>query len=398
MTLDAISYRVLGAIASLRGTSDDVYDGYFLPITVSQYLGLSVKAVRDEYDLLAHAGFLKLTRGLGADRIGTLAVLTSEGDAELATRRKLVNTANVPALPALMSDRYDIFLSHASEDNDYAIPLYDLLSAQFTVFIDKIGLRAGADFSFDIGKVIAASSFGVFLITPAFMEKGYTREELGAFLHRAIEHKRPHTIIPVTRNVTFAQVSSFNELLARRLQLDADLLSLAEVVQEIALVVRPPTVPLAPSTSDPGKPYSGEGPEDALPEQRHLLPFLPRVEFANSEVQRDGARYDLSFSLRSVGPGDCFDLAYFLPCLDEGQSPHRLSKDRPFSRTVRLDQTPAFREHVKSYYKAVFEFQDVAGNIYRQYGDIHQTGDADPNYWVENMSRPYLVAQRIIRL
>lgn len=141
-----------------------------------------------------------------------------------------------------------------------------------------------------------------------------------------------------------------------------------------------------------------DGPDDALPEQRELLPFLPRVEFVNMGVHHDGTCVNLTFALDSVGPGDCFNLAYFLPNLEQGRAQQRLNKNLPFRRTIRLDQTRAYREHVKSYFKAVFEFEDVGGNLYRQYGDVHQAGNNPfPNYWVDNMSRPYLVAQRIIK-
>lgn len=75
-----------------------------------------------------------------------------------------------------------------------------------------------------------------------------------------------------------------------------------------------------------------------------------------------------------------------------------MTKDEPFRRTLRIDESPAFREYVKSFYKAVFEFEDVAGNLYRQYGDVNQSGDPGfSNCWVENIGRPYLVAQRIIK-
>lgn len=395
--VDVRSYQVLEALAALRDSKDDVYKGYFWPITVAHQLGVSVDIVRDEYDVLAHAGFVELKPQPGGERIATLAIITARGDAELAARRKL-KAAKASADAPPPSDHFDIFLSHASDDNAYAEPLYEALSTQFRVFFDKVGLRAGADFPFDLAKVIAGSDFGVFLITPAFMQKGYTREELGAFLHRVIEQKRPNGVIPVTYNTTFADVAAYNELLARRLQLDANTLPLTEIVREIALVVHPPAVSVASPASPRTKLYP-DGPEDALPDQPHLLTILPRIDFTNEGVRRDGDQFALTFALHSVGPGDCYNVAYFLPGLDRGRVPQMVSRSRAFHCTVRLDQTSAFRDYVKAYYKAVFEFEDVAGNLYRQYGDVHQSGEsAFTNYWVDNLTRPYLVAQRIIRI
>lgn len=193
--LDARSYSVLEALSSLRDTSEDVYNGFFWPITISQHLRLSVDIVRDEYDLLANSGFVDLKPRPGGERIATLARITMKGDAELASRRKIGGAALEAVIPATSQQHYDIFLSHASDDNEYAIPLYEALCAQFTVFIDKTGLRAGANFPHDIGRTIAASDWGVFLLTPAFMNKGYTREELDTFLHREIQTQRRQTVI-----------------------------------------------------------------------------------------------------------------------------------------------------------------------------------------------------------
>lgn len=126
--------------------------------------------MRDEYDLLARARFVELRPQPGAERIATLAMITFRGDAELVARRKAAE-AGMAHLSPPAYDRYDIFLSHASEDNDYALPLYYALSQHFRVFIDKTGLRAGASFPGDIGKAIAASEWGVFIVSPCFHVK-----------------------------------------------------------------------------------------------------------------------------------------------------------------------------------------------------------------------------------
>jgi hypothetical protein len=58
----------------------------------------------------------------------------------------------------------------------------------------------------------------------------------------------------------------------------------------------------------------------------------------------------------------------------------------------------AFVEPIQAFYKAVVEFEDHGGNLYRQYGDVEQVPQVNGaffDYKLSELSKPYLVSSRI---
>ena len=76
--------------------------------------------------------------------------------------------------------KYDVFLSHASEDKEaVARPLAKLLEAQgLKVWYDETELRIGDNLVAKINEGINASRFGILVVSKAFFARQWTKYEL----------------------------------------------------------------------------------------------------------------------------------------------------------------------------------------------------------------------------
>src|SRR5215470_2670445 len=95
------------------------------------------------------------------------------------------------------SERYDVFLSHASEDKtDVALPIAQRLKDHgLTVWIDAFELTLGDSLRRSIERGLSRSSFGVVILSPAFFAKEWPARELDALL--AYEDSGRKVILPV---------------------------------------------------------------------------------------------------------------------------------------------------------------------------------------------------------
>ena len=112
--------------------------------------------------------------------------------------------------------RWDVFISHASEDKEsIASPLAEALQrAGLRVWIDKQEIRLGDSIRQRIDEGLAHSRFGVIILSPAFLEKVWTQRELGGLM--AIEEAGQKVLLPVWHQVTKADVVRVSPLLADR--------------------------------------------------------------------------------------------------------------------------------------------------------------------------------------
>lgn len=147
--------------------------------------------------------------------------------------------------PAAECPRYDVFLSHASEDkDDVARPLAThLLARQISVFFDESrdsGIQIGGSIARCIDQALATSRFGVVVVSAAFFERDFQRSwrraELDCFLIREVREDRD-VIVPVLHGVTPEQVADHSLLLARLCSISTTS-GLPSVVDEIVKLVR----------------------------------------------------------------------------------------------------------------------------------------------------------------
>lgn len=114
--------------------------------------------------------------------------------------------------------KYDIFISHASEDKEKFIrPLAEKLTLiGYSVWYDEFELELGSSLSDSIQKGIKESLFGLIVLSENFFNKEWTKLELNAFLSKEILFKEK-ILLPVWLGVDYEQVFNFNPFLADRL-------------------------------------------------------------------------------------------------------------------------------------------------------------------------------------
>jgi len=120
------------------------------------------------------------------------------------------------------SKEWDIFVSHASEDNGaVARPLAEALRrAGARVWLDEQELTVGDSLSEKIDEGLAHSQFGVVILSPAFFSKHWPKKELAGL--RAREEEGRKKILPVWHNVDKATISQFSPVLADMLAANTD--------------------------------------------------------------------------------------------------------------------------------------------------------------------------------
>jgi hypothetical protein len=118
-------------------------------------------------------------------------------------------------LTALPSDTRDLFLSHAGEDRaEIVIPLATELQRRgHTVWLAESELTIGDSLRAKIDRGLLVSTFGVVVLSRAFISMPWPRLELDALAGKAVREGRT-VILPVRHHLTIEELSSYSPLLA----------------------------------------------------------------------------------------------------------------------------------------------------------------------------------------
>lgn len=134
---------------------------------------------------------------------------------------------------------YDVFLSHASEDQaEVARPLRDLLEAEgLRVWYSESVLTPGRSLRRSIDLGLANSDFGVVVLSQHFFDKEWPNRELDGLVTRSIVEGR-QLILPVWHGVSTGDVARYSPPLADRVALRTADTGLAEIARQIAAAIR----------------------------------------------------------------------------------------------------------------------------------------------------------------
>ena len=134
---------------------------------------------------------------------------------------------------------WDLFISHASEDKDtFVRPLAVALQCLgVSVWYDEFSLRLGDSLSRSIDSGLADSSFGLVVVSPAFIRKPWPEYELRGLVAREITEDR--VILPIWHGVTRTDVLAFSPPLCDKVALNTAGLSAEDVAIQILREVRP---------------------------------------------------------------------------------------------------------------------------------------------------------------
>lgn len=156
--------------------------------------------------------------------------ITPEGYAAFAAREALSRTS-APArgrpdasAEADRQARYDLFISHASEDKDaVARPLAEALTALgFAVWFDEERLEVGSSLRASIDAGLAESRYGVVVFSEAFFNKPWPPRELNGLFAREVAEEA-EIILPLWHEIDAEFMSAKAPMLADRLALRSDI-------------------------------------------------------------------------------------------------------------------------------------------------------------------------------
>ena len=127
---------------------------------------------------------------------------------------------------------YDVFISHASEDKDFAEPLYEALTEQgLRVWYDRSEIQLGDSLRRSIDEGLRNCKFGVVILSPTFSRKNWTQYELDGLVTRQMTGER--IILPIWHRVTADGMEDFPEALRDIVSLNSATMTLARITDEI---------------------------------------------------------------------------------------------------------------------------------------------------------------------
>ena len=144
---------------------------------------------------------------------------------------------NIPRNTSIRPVRYDVFVSHASEDKEeFVKPLVVALEASgYKVWYDEFTLKVGDSLRRSIDNGLSNSRYGIVVFSKAFFDKEWTQYELDGLVNREMNgHK---VILPIWHLVTKNQVQNYSPSLADKKAINSSLSTIEEIVEQLGEVL-----------------------------------------------------------------------------------------------------------------------------------------------------------------
>lgn len=139
---------------------------------------------------------------------------------------------------------HDVFICHASEDKDeFVRPLAEALRTHhLEVWYDEFALEVGDSLREAIDRGLAASRYGIVVLSPSFFRKRWPRRELNGLVAREMAEDRG-MILPIWHHVDRDEVVAFSPPLAD-LRAAVSASGMANVVGQLLKKLQPDGSPL----------------------------------------------------------------------------------------------------------------------------------------------------------
>ncbi len=133
--------------------------------------------------------------------------------------------------------KYDVFISHASEDKDAVVrPLANLLREKgVKVWYDEFELQIGDSLRRKIDLGLANSRFGIVIISRDFIKKGWANYELDGIITKTTSGEQ--ILLPIWHNITRSEVINYSPSLADKLARDTSRDTIEDIAEEISSLV-----------------------------------------------------------------------------------------------------------------------------------------------------------------
>jgi hypothetical protein len=127
-----------------------------------------------------------------------------------------------PADVNAQSMKWDVFISHASEDKEaFVRALAEVLRKEnIRVWFDEFALTVGDSLRRSIDHGLASSRYGIVVISPSFLQKEWPQKELDGLAAREVDGRK--VILPVWHNIDAETVRQHSPLLADRVATSTD--------------------------------------------------------------------------------------------------------------------------------------------------------------------------------
>lgn len=137
------------------------------------------------------------------------------------------------------NQKWDVFISHASEDKaTFVEPLAKALAAfGVTVWYDSFSLKLGDSLSRSIDQGLANAQFGLVVLSPAFIAKRWPEYELRGLTAREMTGGK--IILPIWHHVSKEDILAFSPPLADKLAIQSSEGTPVEIAVKIIEIVRP---------------------------------------------------------------------------------------------------------------------------------------------------------------
>ncbi len=137
-----------------------------------------------------------------------------------------------------MNDKYDVFISHASEDKERFVEEFakELRHRGLKVWYDEFELIWGSHLRREIDRGLRLSKFGVVVLSKHFFAKQWPQEELDGLYQ--MEVAGVSRILPIWHEISKDEVAIFSAMLAGRLALKTSTSSRIEIADELERLVK----------------------------------------------------------------------------------------------------------------------------------------------------------------
>lgn len=160
-------------------------------------------------------------------------------EAPLSSVPTLIQQPQNDLPPGTVSDdkRYDVFVSHASEDKESVVrPLANALKGNgLDVWYDEFELKIGDSLRQKIDKGLSGSKFGIVVLSQSFLRKGWTNYELDGIVTRSMSGDQ--VLLPIWHNISKQEVIDYSPSLADKLARNTAMHTIEEIAQEISEVI-----------------------------------------------------------------------------------------------------------------------------------------------------------------
>ncbi len=133
--------------------------------------------------------------------------------------------------------RYDVFISHASEDKDRFVRNLAgaLEDREIRVWYDEFELKPGDSLRRSIDRGLGSSRLGVVVLSPSFLRKNWTQYELDGLVARDVDGR--NVIVPIWLDITRDQILAFSPPLADKVAIVTQDNDVQETATRIARLV-----------------------------------------------------------------------------------------------------------------------------------------------------------------